>query len=169
MQEPRLTPTSYIVLGLVETAGEATPYELKGIVQGSIGNFWSLQHAQLYSEPERLASAGYLAERREETGRRRRHYRLTAKGRDALESWRAEPTAALSELRDLGLLKLFLGGDRGKLASTQIEAHEAKLDEYLRLKQQDPGTEPRGPWLALEAGIGHAREWVRFWRQVAES
>ena len=26
--EPRLTPTSYIVLGLIDLGGEATPYEL---------------------------------------------------------------------------------------------------------------------------------------------
>jgi PadR family transcriptional regulator, regulatory protein AphA len=165
----RLTPTSYIVLGLVELAGEATPYELKGLVQTSIGNFWSLQHAQLYSEPERLARAGYLSERREEAGRRRRHYRLTVKGRRALEAWRMKPTTGLSELRDPGLLKLFLGADRVGLAGAQLKAHQAKLDEYLEQKRQDPGTEPRGPWLSLEAGIGHAREWVRFWKRVAES
>jgi PadR family transcriptional regulator, regulatory protein AphA len=165
----RLNPTSYIVLGLVEAAGEATPYALKGMVQESIGNFWPLQHAQLYSEPERLAESGYLSERREQTGRRRRHYRLTAKGRRALAAWRAEPTAGLSELRDPGLLKLFLGGDRRKLAEAQVEAHQRKLDQYLELKKGDPGSEPRGPWLSLEAGIGHAREWVRFWKRVAES
>lgn len=169
MHELRLTPTSYIVLGLVEAAGEATPYELKGMVQATIGNFWSLQHAQLYSEPERLAGAGLLQERREEAGRRRRHYRLTPAGRRALEAWRAEPATTLSELRDAGLLKLFLGADRQALAEAQLEAHQRKLDEYRALKRQDPGTEPRGPWLALEAGIGHAREWVRFWTRVAES
>ena len=54
----RLTPTSYIVLGLLEAAGEATPYDLKRAVGTSVGNFWSLQHSQLYAEPARLASAG---------------------------------------------------------------------------------------------------------------
>ena len=86
----RLTPTSYIVLGLLERAGSATPYELKQRVARSVGNFWSLQHAQLYTEPERLAGAGYLTERRERGGRRRRHYSLTAAGRWALAEWRAE-------------------------------------------------------------------------------
>jgi PadR family transcriptional regulator AphA len=167
--ELNLTPTSYIVLGLLEGVGEATPYELKGAVAASVGNFWSLQHAQLYTEPARLAEAGYLDESRERSGRRRRRYRLTAKGRAALAAWRAEPTAGLSELRDPGLLKLFFGADRRGLAEVQSEAHQRKLDEYLELKRQDPGTEPRGPWLSLEAGIGHAREWVRFWKRVAES
>ena len=58
--EIRLTPTSYIVLGLLEAAGEATPYDLKQMVAVSLGNFWTLQHAQLYTEPERL---GWLPQR----------------------------------------------------------------------------------------------------------
>ena len=167
--EIRLTPTSLIVLGLVELAGEATPYELKGMVQRSVGNFWTLQHAQLYSEPERLAQAGYLDEERERSGRRRKRYRLTDKGRSALERWRAEPSGDLTELRDPGLLQLFFGAERRKLAAAQVQAHQERLDRYVELKRQDPGTEPRGPWLALDAGIGHAREWVRCWKRVARS
>ncbi|MET0761683.1 MAG: PadR family transcriptional regulator, partial [Thermoleophilaceae bacterium] len=123
MQEPRLTPTSYIVLGLLSWAGEATPYRLKQLVAGSIGFFWTLQHAQLYTEPERLARGGYVTERREEGGRRRKLYKLTDKGREALAEWRAEPTARLSEVRDLGLLKLFFGADAGELAEVQLDAH----------------------------------------------
>ena len=163
MQELNLTPTSYIVLGLLELCGESTPYELKQAVASSLGNFWSIQHAQLYSEPERLAGAGYVKERREETGRRRRRYSLTAKGRRALQAWRDEPTDQLSELRDPALLKLFFGGDPGALAEVQIAAHRDKLAEYERLRQLDQDSGPRGPWLALESGIGHEREWVRFW------
>ena len=166
MQEPRLTPTSFIVLGLLELSGEATPYELKQAVALTLGNFWSVQHAQLYSEPERLAGAGYLRERREEGGRRRRRYSLTAKGRRALEDWRAEPTGQLSELRDLALLKLFFGANPAELAEAQLEAHRAKLAEYEAMRAADPGDEHRGPWLTLDSGIGHQREWVRYWEAV---
>jgi DNA-binding PadR family transcriptional regulator len=167
LQEPRLTPTSYIVLGLVELSGEATPYELKQAVRWTLGNFWSLQHAQLYSEPERLAKGGYLRERREEGGRRRRRYSLTPKGRRALEEWRQTPTERLSELRDLGLLKLFFGADPRDLAEVQLDAHRRKLAEYEALRRFDSGEEPRGPWLTLESGIGHEREWIRFWSELA--
>ncbi|MDQ3741897.1 MAG: PadR family transcriptional regulator, partial [Actinomycetota bacterium] len=96
---PRLTPVSYMVLGLLENAGEATPYQLKQFAARSVGNFWSIQHAQLYTEPERLAKAGLLAEQREEGGRRRRTYSLTDAGRDALAAWRAAPANELGELR----------------------------------------------------------------------
>jgi hypothetical protein len=34
------------------------------------------------------------------------------------------------------------------------------------MRQMDPGHGPRGPWLALDSGIGHEREWVRFWTRV---
>jgi PadR family transcriptional regulator AphA len=167
MQEPRLTPTSYIVLGLLDLAGEATPYRLKQIAAGSVGHFWSLQHAQLYTEPERLARGGYVTEQREERGRRRKLYRITDKGRRALRDWRAEPTADLSELRDPGLLKLFFGADRKDLARVQLDAHRRQLAEYERIRSRMPDDVPQGPRLALEAGIRHARTWIRFWKDLA--
>jgi DNA-binding PadR family transcriptional regulator len=166
MQGPRLTPTSYIVLGLLEFAGTATPYELKRLVKDSVGYFWTLQHAQLYTEPERLAAAGYVSEEREDGGRRRKRYTITERGREALREWRAEPTAAVSELRDLSLLKLFFGADPGALGQVQIEAHRARLAEYEELRGRDGGEGPRGPWLALEAGIRLEAEWIRYWEAV---
>jgi DNA-binding PadR family transcriptional regulator len=165
---PRLTPTSYIVLGLVDAVGEATPYELKRIVAAGVGNFWSLQHAQLYTETTRLAAGGYLEETREDRGRRRKLYRLTDRGRAALRDWVTTPTREFTELRDLALLKLFFGADPASLAREQLEVHEAKLGEYERLRSQLAGASaPEGPRLTLESGIGHEREWVRFWSRLA--
>ena len=164
----KLTPTSYIVLGLLERTGEATPYDLKQAVAASVGNFWSVPHSQLYAEPERLAGAGYLVERREPGGRRRRLYSLTDRGRDALAAWRAEPSGELPELRDSGLLKLFFGADERTLAPIRREAHRTKLAAYEARRRLDSGEGPRGPWLALEAGIAHEREWVRFWTKLAD-
>jgi len=168
MSSLNLTPTSIIVLGLVELAGEATPYAMKQGAAASVGGFWTLQHAQFYTEPERLAAAGLLEEKRERGGRRRKLYKLTTAGAKALERWRAEPTAELTELRDPGLLKLFFGADPRPLAEVQVEAHRSKLAEYEELRAADPGDGPRGPWLALDAGIAHAREWVRYWSKLAE-
>jgi PadR family transcriptional regulator, regulatory protein AphA len=161
----RLTPTSYVVLGLVRELGEATPYALKQAAALSVGNFWSLQHAQLYSEPERLAKAGLLDEELETTGRRRKTYRLTRAGRDALDAWLAEPPTEFTELRHRGLLKLALGADPRVVAPAQLALHEAKLAEYESLTDAPM---PRGLRLALDSGIGHEREWVRFWRKLAD-
>jgi DNA-binding PadR family transcriptional regulator len=168
VQEIRLTPTSYIVLGLLELAGESTPYQLKQLVAGSVGYFWTLQHAQLYTEPERLAAAGYVSETREEGGRRRRLYALTAKGRKALEEWRTESTSALAELREPALLKLFFGADPTGLAAVQIPANRARLAEYEAIRDSMPADVPDGPRQALEMGIRFERAAIAFWEELAD-
>ena len=163
----RLTPVSYIVLAFVERAGEATPYALKGAAE-AISDLWTLQHAQVYSETQRLAKAGLLDEHREETGRRRRTYRTTQEGRDALAAWLAQPTGELTQLRDPGLLQLCLGADPGPLARAQLAVHERKLAEYEAARDATTDDAPRGAVLTLEAGIGHEREWIRFWKPLAD-
>src|SRR5215218_7739182 len=160
MQEVRLTPTSYIVLGLLQFAGESTPYRLKQLVAGSVGYFWTLQHAQLYTEPERLARGGYVTETREETGRRRKLYAITAKGATALDDWRTETTSALAELREPALLKLFFGADPAALAEAQLPANRARLAEYEQIRDQMPADVPPGPRQALELGIRVERETI---------
>ncbi len=167
MQEIRLTPTSYIVLGLLEFAGESTPYALKQLVAGSVGYFWTLQHAQLYTEPERLASAGYVTETREETGRRRRLYTITDRGRAAVEAWRNEPTADLAELREPAVLKLFFGADPKRLANAQVAANRARLAEFEAIRDSMPAELPPGPRQALEMGIRVERAAVDFWEELA--
>jgi DNA-binding PadR family transcriptional regulator len=166
MQEVRLGPVSYVVLGFVELTGEATPYLLKQLVARSVGNFWTLQHAQLYTEPERLAKAGYLTEERERGGRRRKQYSITDNGRKALEDWRAEPTDAIPELRSPALLKLFFGADPATVAPLQVEAYRRKLAEYEAIRDSMPESVPEGPRLALDAGIANARQQIEWWRQL---
>jgi PadR family transcriptional regulator AphA len=163
----RLTPTSYIVLGLLEMAGESTPYALKQLVARSVGYFWSLQHAQLYTEPERLAAGGYVTEKREEGGRRRKLYSITEKGRTALEDWRTDATTELAELREPALLKLFFGADPRALAAAQIPANEARLAEYERIRDSMPDEVPDGPRQALEMGIRFERAAIAFWEELA--
>jgi DNA-binding PadR family transcriptional regulator len=165
MAVTRLTPTSYVVLGLIELMQPASPYDLKRAVALGVGQFWSLPHTQLYSECGRLTEAGLLSERREESGRRRRLYRLTKAGKEELDRWRGEPAGEHWELRDAGLLKLFFGADPKTLAPRQLETHEARLREYEEQLGQSRRLGASGGVIhAIEAGIGHEREYVRFWR-----
>jgi PadR family transcriptional regulator AphA len=165
MSSTKLTNTSYAVLGLIDQWGPSTPYQLKSVASVSVFHFWSIPHTQIYTECRRLAQAGLLDERREETGRRRRTYRLTPKGRKALTVWRADPETDYYELRDPGLLKLFAGSDPAALAEAQLASHERRLHSYEALLDAMPDM-PEGMRLALEAGIGHAREYVRFWSRL---
>ena len=163
----KLTPTSYIVLGLLEAAGtEATPYDLKQAMAISIDNFWSTPHAQVYREPERLAAAGLLAERREDDGRRRRFFAITDQGRAALAAWRRQAPDEAPELRDAGVLKVFFGAEPAEVAAHQLPLHEAKLAEYRRLRDELGDALPAGQRLALDLGIAHEQATIAMWTDV---
>ncbi len=166
MSSPRLTETSYIVLGLLDLSEPATPYDLKQFAQMSVFNFWPIPHTQIYTECARLAEAGLLDESREENGRRRRFYKLTKRGRKALEEWRAEATERMFEGRDLAALKLFFGTDPAALAETQLEAHKARLKE-LETYAAFPKL-PQGIRLTTELGINQEKALVRFWSRLAD-
>jgi PadR family transcriptional regulator AphA len=163
-----LTHTSHIVLGLLSMSGQATPYDLKQMVSGTVGHFWSLPHSQLYAEPARLARAGYVAEQREHDGRRRKLYSLTERGREAHEQWLKVLTPEPYMLRDLALLKLFFGADARELAEAQLQTHRQKLAEYETLLEQSAEYSSAGPRLALDLGTRHERETVSFWTEQAQ-
>jgi PadR family transcriptional regulator AphA len=164
-----MTPTSYIVLGLLERLGEASPYDLKREATATLGNIWSTPHSQIYRTTEQLAAAGLVSHRVETTpgGRSRTVYSLTGEGTSALVTWRQQIPTDLPELRDPGLLKLYFGADPVPLARARAEAHRSQLRAYEVRQRQDTGEGPRGPWLTLQAGIAHEREWVRFWTRLA--
>lgn len=187
MQEIQLTPTSFIVLGLLGEAGEATPYELKQMVDATVGNFWSLPRSQLYAEPARLARGGYLTENQEQVGRRRKRYAITTRGREALGHWTDAPTQQLTELRDLAFLKLYFGADGARLAEAQLGALRPLLATYETMladadaetdprepgpsgtsRTGEPGepSQPRGPRQTLEAGIDHVEASIRAWERI---
>ena len=59
--------------------------------------------------------------------------------------------------------------DPAALAAVQLEAHRANLSHLEELKASATEEVPVGVRLALEGGIGHAREYVRFWTQVKKA
>jgi PadR family transcriptional regulator AphA len=168
MQDIQLTPTSYIVLGLLDRAGVATPYELNRMVDLSVGNFWSLPRSQLYSEPARLARAGYLSEEQEQGGRRRKRYALTRRGSDALRHWTEEPTYDYPELREPSLLKIFFGADPQAMAAAQLSTLRPLLAKFEEMRAKDTGEGPDGPRQTLQVGIDHVETSIRAWERIAD-
>jgi PadR family transcriptional regulator AphA len=159
MSTERLTPTSYLVLGLLAREGPSTPYDLERHVRATLGNFWSFPHTLLYTEPPRLAAQGLVTETRETDGRRRRIFTITPTGTSALSAWLDRPSGAPTELRDLGLLQLFFADlapaeARLRLAEQQLAIHRAKLLSYQEdeRRQQRPG------------GLGRGQRTVEHWR-----
>jgi PadR family transcriptional regulator AphA len=169
MPDRELTPTSYIVLGLL-AKGPGTPYDLKTMVAAGLGNFWSIPHAQLYSETARLAEEGLLDEERESQGRRRRIYSITKAGRKALDAWLEVPVKDLGEMRDPATLKVFFGADPAMIAVDQAAIHKAKLTEWEGLRRSLRDLDiPEGVLLSLDAGIVHHRAFARFWSSLVPS
>ena len=172
--ELRAGPVSYLVLGIVALRGPSTSYDLKRFVQLSIGHFWPFPHTQLYAEPARLAEAGLLEETREETGRRRRYYSITAAGREVLGEWLGEPVTSPMEYRDLGLLKLFFGElaepeQIQALAVEQAEAQRRQVEQYQGLVDRYANRpELRQRVLTAELGTRMARAALEFWEELAE-
>jgi DNA-binding PadR family transcriptional regulator len=170
---PSLTPTSYLVLGLLAERGPSTPYELKGAVARSIGRFWPFPHTQLYTEPPRLAAAGLAVEEREGDGRRRRRFAVTEAGRAALRAWLAEPAEEAIGYRDQGLLKLFFGsqsetGAVAELATEQLAVRRRRLEEMGALAawlEANPGHEYHRR--TLELGMRLEVVSIDFWEGVA--
>lgn len=172
MSERALTPTSYVVLGLVRTLQPCTAYDMKQLVKVSIGMFWSFPHSQLYAEPTRLVDDGLLTEEQEETGRRRRRFRITEAGLDALDGWLAKPADEIGELRDDGLLKLFFS-DRSdaatvsELARAQQQVHEDRIQFLSDLRDEVGATASSAQLATLELGLRWDRTAAEFWAEIA--
>jgi DNA-binding PadR family transcriptional regulator len=163
----KLNATSYVVLGML-CHGPATSYDLKQRIAYTIGNFWAFAHSQIYDEPIRLVADGLVSETVEQGGRRKRTYSITVTGRAALREWLATPTTEQTEVRDLGLLKLFFAAfgehaDLLRLARDRYESHRATADGYVEL--HDRIIDVADPWQVktLELGMRYERTVEQFW------
>jgi PadR family transcriptional regulator AphA len=160
----RLTTTSFIVLGLIDWLGPTSPFRMKKLLLETVGDFHPVPHTAFYEEPARLAAAGYLDESQEQSGRRRKSYSLTEKGRGALTAWLADPAVEPTEVRSPAMLKVFFGADPGPLADLALTRHRELLAgfEAVRKERRPQG----GPGRALDAGIEYHRSWVRIWERL---
>src|SRR6266511_3516462 len=142
MSIPELNPVSYVVLGLVNRDGPSTPYELKPAVGRGIAYFWQFPHSQIYAESERLARLGLLLEEREQTGRRRRTFRITPEGLAAL---------ARGQARTLR--------ERATLMRQTVDALQARPDRSWQLAVAE---------MAAEAERAMAEQWERIERRALD-
>jgi len=168
----RLSPTSYVVLGMVGLRGPSTSYDLKRAINRSIGYFWVFPHAGLYSEPQRLEAMGLLSADSEREGRRRRTYSLTDEGLRELRVWLAAPTNEHFQLRDVAELKLFFNelGDPDnvrRLAREQVAQHEQRIRVYEDMQQRYGDVNSVAPrMVTLRLGLEMEHAALRFWTSL---
>jgi len=172
--EIRLSTTSYVVLGMIALRGPSTPYDLKRAVGHSVGYFWHFPHAQLYSEPDRLAQLRLLELSAEDGGRRRKTYSLTPEGGAALRAWLAAPTNEHFQMRDIAELKLFFNevgapGDVTNLAHEQIKQHQQRITVYEEMVERFGDSQAAQPrMITLELGLEMEYAALRFWSALAD-
>ncbi len=121
----QLSPTGYVVLGLVSVRPRAG-HELAGYAQRSIGNFFPLTRSHVYSELDRLCRLGLLeaTEVPQERFPTKRVYEITAEGEEVLRAWLEDSPVERERHRDLFLVRVFFGD---RMSSVRLEAI---LDEY---------------------------------------
>lgn len=170
----RLSPTSYVVLGLIHLRGPSTPYELEAAVQKSVEYFWKFPHSQLYREPDRLATSGHLTVDQEPGGRRRKVFTLTPQGRSALTAWLERPVQDVFEMRDEAVLQLFFSDQLTEpalvdLARREIALYRQRLDEYERIAARELPRHGQDRRMApLRLGIKLAEAFRDFWEEIAQ-
>ena len=164
MAEVRLTTPSYLVLGIVDKLGEATPYDVKVEAARTVAPFWAMPHAQVYAQCDRLLEAGLLSETRQAGGRNRRLMKLTDAGRAELQRWLDDASFVPVEARERGILKLWFGADPDTLAPVQLDEHRRTLAEYEALAESVGELLTEGQRGALEFGIRYERMMVDFWQ-----
>ncbi|HEX9775493.1 MAG TPA: helix-turn-helix transcriptional regulator [Actinomycetota bacterium] len=154
-----LTPGDYAFLGMVGM-GAQTAYQVKKLMAGSVSFFWNAAHSQVYQQAARLVRDGYVREREEAGGRRRRILSLTAKGRLALRRWLTTPSEPL-QLRDEMLVKVFFAVDAGDYDATarMLEnlraTYRGILEEFLAIEQGlSTHEDDRARDQALTVGLG---------------
>jgi DNA-binding PadR family transcriptional regulator len=124
----KLTPTSYLVLGMVRL-GISSGYRIKKAADQSTRNFWPTSLAMVYPELARLEGAGLLSRRTDPQGARPRSaYTITAEGEKALVAWLRSTKVAPVQIRDEAMLRLFLADALGR---------EEQLDLVHRLGERN--------------------------------
>ena len=168
MADTRLTTPAFLVLGIIDVLGEASPYDVKVYAARTVAPFWSMPHAQVYAQCDRLVESGLLSEIRHTGGRNRRVMRLTTAGKAALQDWLADPAFVPVEARERGILKLWFGAQPAVLAPVQLTEHRHTLADYEELAERVGELLTRGQREALEFGIRYERMMVDFWEWVAQ-
>jgi DNA-binding PadR family transcriptional regulator len=154
---PRLTTTSYAILGLLAVKPWTT-YELAQQMRRALGRFWPRAESKLYEEPKKLVAHGLATASKESTGRRPRTvYSITDEGRRAMAEWVPEPGAG-PVLEFEGLVKLFYA-EHGTKAD--VLATLERVGEWVDQENRDSVGISRGyldhegpfperlPWLVL--------------------
>ena len=159
------TAVTWAVLGLIALEPRSG-YDVKRIIDRTIRHFWAASYGQIYPELRRLVEAGWITgEDASSGGRRRRLYRITPAGSEALLGWQHGHETRI-ELRDESLLRLFFADtlpreDALGLLQARREGYRQML-AYLRGLDDGKGPDPDFVDLVYRWGLDYC-QWGIEW------
>lgn len=145
-------------------------YDLAKYFDETIGFFWRATHSQIYRELAKLKDKELVtATEHQQSGKPNRiTYAITDKGRQALENWSRQPTAA-DPVKDDFLVRLYglehmdIDALREHLVM-RMENHRERYAKFSAIAQNtDPKTVAElGRLRGLELGMRYEREWAQW-------
>ena len=165
-----VSPTGRVILGMI-ALGKRTGYDIKAFVDRTARYFWAASYGQLYPELKRLEDQGLVRGRPEPSGGRARTvYDLTEAGTAALQRWLESDDEPSYELRDEGMLKLFLSDSLPERRIDIVRAMRAREERalaHLRSIEPHASKGPAGPYLTLQMGIALTESTIK-WCEATE-
>lgn len=160
--KPQGGATPNALLGLL-SLGPMSGYDIRQLIQRSIGHFWSESYGQIYPGLKRLAAAGLIEKKTERNkGKPDRHlYSLTEEGRERLREWLKLPVAEEVARNEL-LLKLFFGNhvsasvNRAHVIAS-MEFNQRALKVYAattKQLQKEEANDPQLPYWLMTLNYG---------------
>lgn len=134
------TSSRFAILGLL-TNCPMSGYQIRQLVQWSIGQFWSESFGQIYPALRALSASGLVMRQPEAKGAKKtkqanlrpRHvYAITDKGRRALAQWVGSPFHLQVPRNEL-LLKLFFG------ATVPVSESKAQIERFRQIQMKTLG------------------------------
>lgn len=147
MSSPRLSATTYAVLGLLAVQPWST-YELTRQMDRTLGRVWPRAQSKLYEEPKKLVAGGLATAVDDTVGRRPRTvYSITDAGRQALAEWLREPgEGPVLEFEQLVKLSFADHGTREDalrtIAAARAWAEERNVENLAAAQQYAAGEGP---------------------------
>ena len=151
MDEPQLSLTEYAVLGLL-AEGPAHGFAISRQLapSGEVGRIITVRRPLVYRALARLVSAGLADSGHTEPGEagpQRTIHRTTARGRNWLRRWLAEPVGHVRDLRLEFLLKLILIERSGESPLDLVRAQQLALEPTLSaLEAEQPAIDHVELW-----------------------
>jgi len=126
----------YIIMGMVMEE-ELTGYDIKKVIENSVGNFYTANYGRLYPALSKLAEQGFLTMKEQTEGKRlKKYYKTTERGKQAFLDWLSSPFDPKAS-RDVHLIQLFFYGELPKeLRDQRLQEYEHFISQTLQQLEQ---------------------------------